>query len=330
MPSFWEGITFATIQSVKNSIAQLPYFDLVLVDEAHHIGAETFRYVIDTLKPKMLGGATATPWRGDNYSIDELLGPPQVRIGIADGLSKGYLTEVDYRLMADNIDWELVQQISENKYSIKQLNKRLIIPTRDEQAALIISHIVSEEKRRAGIIFSPSIEHAKHFSQMLRLNGLSCEIITSNIDAREQSLRISKFRNGKFLLAIVVDMFNEGIDVPDVDLIVFMRVTHSRRIFVQQLGRGLRIKPNKDRVVVLDFVSDLRRVAEIIDLDESVKSMEVEKIGLGNKLVEFADLSSGSFLREWLLDQADLFRNDTAKLDAPEYDYPEPLPGGIE
>src|SRR2546430_12548796 len=77
---------------------------------------------------------------------------------------------------------------------------------------------------------------------------------------------LSGFRAGQLDVVATVDLFNEGIDVPDVDLIVFMRSTHSRRIFVQQLGRGLRVSPGKENVVVLDFVTDLRRVAEAIEL----------------------------------------------------------------
>ena len=75
-PSYWDGITFATIQSVARNLTDLPDFGLVVVDEAHHVGAPTFRRVIEALRPRMLAGVTATPWRGDGYDIDELLGPP--------------------------------------------------------------------------------------------------------------------------------------------------------------------------------------------------------------------------------------------------------------
>jgi len=126
-------------------------------------------------------------------------------------------------------------------------------------------------------------------------------------------------------------MFNEGVDVPDVDMIVFMRSTHSRRIFIQQLGRGLRVSPNKDKVVVLDFVSDLKRMAEVVELDSSIRSLEVEKVGLGRQLMEFSDRSAGSFLHEWLLDQADLLHNDSAQLELPRFDYPKPkAPGSVQ
>jgi len=305
-PSYWNGITFATIQSVHSRLEDLPEFDLVIIDEAHHIGADTFRTSIRALSPKMLAGVTATPWRGDSYDIDQLLGSPVVQIGIAEGLQRGFLTEVDYRLLADNVDWEVVQSLSSHRYSLPQLNRALIIPIRDEQAVTIIRQVFMDEHRRSGIVLCPTIVHAGHFAGMLRHFGFKAAVISSDLPPRERDAVMARFRAGELHLVTTVDLFNEGVDVPDVDLIVFMRVTHSRRIFVQQLGRGLRISPGKDRVVVLDFVTDLRRAAEVVELDSAVRHGEVETLGLGGRLLEFRDESAGSFLREWLLDQASL------------------------
>src|SRR5262249_21374039 len=114
-------------------------------------------------------------------------------------------------------------------------------------------------------------------------------------------------------------------------LIVFMRATHSRRIFVQQLGRGLRTSLGKDKVVVLDFVTDLRRIAEVVELEKAA-SGPMEKLPLGDRLVNFRDESAGSFMLEWMKDQADLMlREGDAQLEMPHFDFPEiPHPGGIE
>jgi superfamily II DNA or RNA helicase len=331
-PTFWDGIVFATIQTVAGRLDTLPKFGLVLVDEAHHVGAQVFRDSIQGLDPKMLGGVTATPWRGDGYDIDQVLGPALVRIGIADGLQRGFLTEVDYRLYADNLDWEFVQEASKHHYSLSQLNKKLIIPTRDERAAQLVLELFRSDKRRGGIVYSPTIVHANSFAGMLRHFGLRAESISSESSPRERDLLLTKFRAGQLDFVVNVDLFNEGVDVPDADMIVFLRATHSRRIFVQQLGRGLRISPTKDRVIVLDFVSDLRRIAEVIDLDKAARGGDVERLGLGERLIQFNDRTAGNFLREWLLDQASLFlREDDPKLEVPEFDFPEPPPpGGVQ
>lgn len=330
IPSFYDGITFATVQSVIGRVDELPKFGLVLVDEAHHIGSTTFRRAIEALEPPMVGGVTATPWRGDGFDIDEILGKPLARLGISDGLKNKYLSEVDYRLLADNIDWKFVQEKSIHKYSLNQLNKRLIMPTRDEEAARQIAEVFRNENRRGGIIFSPTVDHAESFAGSLRSFSLRAEAISSRQDARERDRLMAMFRRGDIDLLTSVDLFNEGVDVPDVDLIVFMRATHSRRIFVQQLGRGLRMSPGKDKVVVLDFVTDLRRIAEVVELEKAA-SGPLERLPLGHHLINFRDASAGSFMFEWLKDQADLMlREGDAQLELPKFDFPiTPQPGGV-
>ncbi len=327
-PSYWDGVTFATVQSVLSRVNDLPHFGLVLVDEAHHVGSESFRSIITALKAPMIGGVTATPWRGDGYDIDTLLGQPVIQIGIAEGLRNGFLCEADYRLLADNIDWEFVRDRSTHNYSIKQLNSKLLIPTRDEEAAKIIREAFTAENRRAAVVFCSTVVHARTFAAMLRLFGFRAEAITGDMDPRMRDKTMAAFRRGNLEVVTTRDLFNEGVDVPDVDMIAFMRVTHSRRIFVQQLGRGLRISPNKDKVVVLDFVSDIRRIAEVIELDKAVKG-EIETLKLGGRLVQFRDVGASTFMLDWMKDQADLFsREGDPMLELPEFDYPEPGPRG--
>ena len=141
----------------------------------------------------------------------------------------------------------------------------------------MIRETFDADTRRAAIVFCPSIAHAKSFAGTLRLFSFRAESITGDMDARERDQRMASFRKGTLDIVTTRDLFNEGVDVPDVDMIVFMRVTHSRRIFVQQLGRGLRVTPTKAKVVVMDFVSDLRRIAEVIEL-ERASGGDVERL----------------------------------------------------
>ncbi|QND61418.1 DEAD/DEAH box helicase family protein [Mesorhizobium huakuii] len=214
-PSFWDGITFATVQTVHGRLQNLPPFDAIFVDEAHHIGARTYQDVLQKLAPVRLAGVTATPWRGDEFDIDTLLGQPLVRIGISDGLKYGYLSEVDYRLLADNIDWEFVQKASNFGYTLTELNKRLIIPTRDEEAARIVADNFRRERRRAGLVFSPSLKHADHFTATLRLFGIRAESIHGGMIGRERDRLMSQFKRGLIDILCAVDLFNEGVDVPE-------------------------------------------------------------------------------------------------------------------
>lgn len=326
-PSFWEGVTFATIQSAVSKLDNLPTFDLVLIDEAHHIGSATFRRLTKHMADAMIGGVTATPWRGDGYDIDGLLGQPVVQMGIAEGLRRGFLCEADYRLLADNIDWSFVRERSLNNYSIKQLNRQLLLPTRDEEAARAIREVFDKEKRRAAVIFCSTVVHAKSFAAMLRLFGFRAEAITGDMEPRERDRVMASFRQGRLDVVTTRDLFNEGVDVPDVDMIAFMRVTHSRRIFVQQLGRGLRLSPGKSKVVVLDFVSDLRRISEVIELERAVKG-DIEHLRVPG-VIQFRDAGAGSFMLDWMKDQADLFsREGDPSLELPRFDFPEPSTKG--
>lgn len=327
-PAYWEGITFATVQSAIARLEELPDFGLLLIDEAHHVGSDTFRRVTSRLSRSMIGGVTATPWRGDDFDIDTLLGQPVARVGIAEGLRRGFLCEADYRLLADDIDWELVSSRSQNRYSIAQLNRLLLIPTRDEEAARRVREIFDAEKRRGAVVFCSTVVHARAFAAMLRLFELRAEAITGDMPSRERDKAMAAFRQGKLDVVTTRDLFNEGVDVPDVDMIVFMRVTHSRRIFVQQLGRGLRVSKGKTKVVVLDFVSDLRRIAEVIELERATKG-DIEHLRMPGSAIQFREAGAGSFMLDWMKDQADLFnREGDARLDLPSFDFPRPAPPG--
>jgi ERCC4-related helicase len=127
----------------------------------------------------------------------------------------------------------------------------------------------------------------------------------------ERNRLLWEFADGRIGILCAVDVLNEGVDVPDVNLVVFQRVTHSRRIFIQQLGRGLRLAPGKERVIVLDFVSDVRRFAAGLELQ---RALDHEGPAPGNQVrvnlpsrVSFHrsnsdDLDGASFLQEWLGD----------------------------
>ena len=225
-----------------------------------------------------------------------------------------------------------MQERSRHRYSLGQLNKRLIIPTRDDEAARQVAEVFKNEGRRGGIIFSSGVEHAQQFAGRLRAYGLRAEAISSYQDARERDKLMARFRKGEIDVMTSVDLFNEGVDVPDVDLVVFMRVTHSRRIFIQQIGRGLRTSPRKDKVIVLEFVSDLRRLAEVVELEKAIKGSDIEQLPMGSNLVRFREASAGSFMVEWLKDQADLMlREGDANLEVPMFDFPRsPQPGSVQ
>jgi superfamily II DNA or RNA helicase len=282
------------------------------VDEAHHVG-ETgmFQDLLAELPKTPRLGLTATPWRGDKYDISAVFGDAAFRMGIADGMSAGYLSQVDYRLYLDQIDWDAVREASEYGLTLGDLNHRLFLPQRDEAVVDTLRETWSTTLNPRAVIFCRTIDHAEEFAQLLREAGWRrSECVSSRQSRRERNILMSEFRDGRVPIVATVDLLNEGVDVPDVNIISFLRVTHSRRIFVQQLGRGLRLREGKERVTVLDFVSDLRRIKATLDLKRALERLpeeEIERLRLHDTSeITFSNPEVGSFLEEWLKDAASL------------------------
>lgn len=321
-PRTSEGIAFGLYQSLYSFLSGIDpdQFDVIIVDEAHHALAHGFRTCLEHLTPRFLIGMTATPWRGDGQSLSTMFGEPISKVSLVDGMAMGYLSKVDYRILCDNVDWENMQNLSKKKLSIKDLNKRLFLPQRDEAVISKLKTTTQEISNPKIAIFSPSIEHCERFANMLSASGVPCAAL-SKVDKAERRRRLLSFASGHYKAICAVDVLNEGIDIPDVNILVFLRATHSRRIFVQQLGRGLRLSEGKDKVIVLDFVSDIRRMAEMIEMNNEgkEKGSEMEVLYLKEGFVSFSDARIEKFVNVWLEDVADLSgSNDEVKLNFPE------------
>ena len=320
-----DGINFGLYQSLYSNLGGFggEEFDLVVVDEAHHAMANSFSLCLNHLKPKFLIGMTATPWRGDGFDITSVFGKPLVQVSLVQGMKMGRIAAVDYRIMCDNINWKEVEKIADQKISIKDLNKRLFMPQRDEAVIKQIK-LVSQEMQNPKIaVFSPSIEHAKRFAARLNELGFSAGYVSSKNKPLAHKALLD-FSSDRLNAITAVDMLNEGIDVPDINIIVFLRATHSRRIFVQQLGRGLRVSKTKSKVIVLDFVSDIRRVAAVIEMNEEAKQKpkqgEYAVVYLKNGFVSFNDAKSKGFIEEWLNEVTDIQdEDDNASLTIPHF-----------
>lgn len=321
-PRNTEGISFGLYQSLYGYLPGIEpdQFDVVIVDEAHHALAHGFRTCLEHLQPKFLVGMTATPWRGDGQSLTTIFGEPVAKVSLVDGMAMGYLSKVDYRILCDNVDWDNMQSMSEQNLSIRDLNKRLFLPQRDEAVISKLKDAMREVDNPRIAIFSPSIEHSNRFADMLSAAGVPCAAL-SKVDKAERRRRLLAFAAGTYQAVCAVDVMNEGIDIPDVNILVFLRATHSRRIFVQQLGRGLRLSEGKEKVIVLDFVSDIRRMAEMIEMNNEgkAKGAAQEVVYLRNGFVSFSNARVESFVNMWLEDVADLSgSDDEVKLKFPE------------
>ena len=265
---------------------------------------------------------------------------PLVSIDMVMGLKNGFLSNVDYRMYTDNIDWDSLKNINGQSFSPKQINRTLFINQWDDSVVITLKNAWKEQPNPRAIVFCGTIEHAIIMRNTINALGFChAEAIYSGSSTNDfepmstfQRNRIlSDFADGNIQVVCAVDIFNEGIDVPDVNIIVFQRVTHSRRIFIQQLGRGLRIAEGKDKVIVLDFVSDIRRFAAGINLKDSIepKAKGSYRIDLKNKVtfmrVGGEDPESESFLRQWL---DDVVAIEESNDDASVLKFPPLLQGG--
>ncbi len=316
---------FASIQTVYSAVSagrELPSFECVLVDECHHAGSESYRRTLENLGalgagPAFLAGLTATPWRSDDNDLRAIFGDAIAKVDIVDGLKRGYLANIDYRMYTDNIRWDALRALSGEALTPKAINRTLFITEWDDAVVRELAAAWREQHRPRAIVFCGTIDHAVTMRDRINAMGFArAGALYSDLGANrrqtapERARILADFHDGAVGVLCTVDVLNEGVDIPDVNIVVFQRVTHSRRVFVQQLGRGLRIAPGKDRVIVLDFVSDIRRFAAGIimhrQLGVQARSSEPRRVSI-NHTVSFrrvggADPKAEGFLREWLDD----------------------------
>ncbi len=256
------------------------------------------------------------------------------------GLKNGFLANVDYRMFTDNINWDSLKNIHGKSFSPKQINRTLFINQWDDSVVYMLRDAWGEQINPRAIVFCGTIEHALIMRDKINSLGFcKAEAIYSGasgggytpLSQYQRNRILSDFAEGTINVVCAVDIFNEGIDVPDVNILVFQRVTHSRRIFIQQLGRGLRISEGKDKVIVLDFVSDIRRFAAGLNLKDSLEQSDRTpiRINLPNKVtfmkVGGEDPNTETFLREWLDDVVAIEESDE---DASVLKFPPLLQGG--
>ena len=324
-PSFTGGVTVATYQSAVRREDFADRFGLVIVDEAHHAPADGYARLLSELQPQFLLGLTATPWRGDERQLDDIFGSATYSVSIVEGMQLGYLAQVDYRMLVDNIDWDWVNSDLPSEVSVRDLNRQLFVPELDEAVVVRIRRHLDEVTQPRCIVFCRSIQHAERVASHLRAEGWPARVLHSQLDRFEATHALREFRSGRVPIVVAVDILNEGIDVPDVNMIVFLRVTHSRRIFVQQLGRGLRLSEGKTSVRVLDFVSDIRRLAAAMDLNRQAASVANEAHDGGpliypaGQIVKFEGDEHLDFFMRYIEDVAELEDSDeSARLKFPD------------
>ena len=257
-----KSIIFASIQSLRNCYNEFKpsFFDYVIVDEFHHSMSDSYLKTLSYFNPKFLLGLTATPKRMDGKDILSLCDYNVVdEIGIKEALEEDlivpfhYFGVNDYTINYDNIPYK------NGKYNEKILLENLLLNTRTDYIVEKINKFGFDGDELSAVAFCQNIEHAFFMKEEFSKKGYKSAVITANTSSNERSEILEKFKNKKIEILCVVDILNEGIDIPTINLLLFLRPTMSSTIFIQQIGRGLRKAKNKDFITIIDFIGNHKK-----------------------------------------------------------------------
>lgn len=256
---------FVSVQTFNSKyddiFSNLPcdYYDYIVIDEAHHITAKSYREILTKFNPKILLGLTATPERMDGESLLPDFGNHiSAEIRLPKALDDGLLTPFQYLCISDNVDLSEDDLMQGSRYVADKITDKLC---NSERVNLIIDRLtyyLPNERECKALGFCATKAHARYMAKMFQERNLKAEYLTSDNEKERNTLN-KKLATGEINYLFVVDIFNEGVDIPEVDTVLFLRPTESLTIFLQQLGRGLRLAPGKQLLTVFDFVCQLNK-----------------------------------------------------------------------
>lgn len=244
------------------------YWDMVILDEAHHGKAASYQDILHRLKPSILLGLTATPERTDGTSIAEDFDSPlAAEIRLPDALEKKLLCPFHYYAVSDNVDFSSLSW-NRGKYDPTELNN--LLTGNDLRVSLIIKKIIAylpspldpktfDHLHVKGLGFCVSQAHAHFMAKSFNAAGIHAAALDSNTPADARRAARNDLKSGAINFIFTVDLFNEGVDIPSVNCLLFLRPTESHVIYLQQFGRGLRHSKGKEQVTILDFIGKARK-----------------------------------------------------------------------
>ncbi|MBA2943569.1 DUF3427 domain-containing protein [Paenibacillus sp. CGMCC 1.16610] len=297
---------FSTVQTLsRDGVLEKftpDYFDYIIVDEFHHAEASTYRRVIDYFKPKFLLGLTATPDRMDGRDVLAICDNNVVyEIRLRDALKEGLLTPFRYFGLSDpTIDYAQIEMLGSGQFVEKELVRALNTHERVDYVINMINKFGHDGNVMTALGFCASIEHARYMTDEFTSRGYRAAYLTGNDSPDVRQDLISKLENddNPFQIIFTVNIFNEGVDIPKVNLILFLRPTESATIFIQQLGRGLRKVPGKEYVTILDFIGNYQKtfiVPLALSDQHNHKAFDRDSLRIAIE-TEFADLPDGCFV----------------------------------
>lgn len=255
--------TFVSIQSYNSQeLWRLPadLFDYVVVDEFHHAAAPSYERLLGHVRPKVLLGLTATPERADGLDIlrhfDNHI---SAEIRLPDAIGRKLLSPFQYFGVTDSVD---LSGLRWQKGGYRTDELEVLYVGNEERAALVVQKVrekLLDVRRTCGLGFCASVAHAEFMAQYFRQCGIPAESLSADSDREHRNTIQARLRRLEINFIFVVDLYNEGVDIPEVDTILLLRPTESLTVYLQQLGRGLRLSEGKDCLTVIDFVGQAHR-----------------------------------------------------------------------
>ncbi|QKX50032.1 DEAD/DEAH box helicase family protein [Planococcus glaciei] len=245
-------------------------FDLIVVDEFHHAAAPTYERLLNHFEPKFLLGITATPDRMDNKDVYALCdGNVAISIHFLNAIERNWLAPFNYYGVYDDTDYSAIPWRG-TRYDEQEL---LQVQLREDFAQKIFDEWTRHKQTRT-IVFCSSVKQAVYMSNFFRRQGVNSIALHGESHPEERKTARSKLDSGELEIIFTVDLFNEGVDIPKVDTLLFIRPTESLSVYTQQIGRGLRIAEGKSHCVIIDFIGNYRNAdlkLAVFDKEEKPK-----------------------------------------------------------
>lgn len=262
-PERWDHV-FASVQSLQSyGVMNIPAdtYDIVVIDEFHHAQAPTYRRLLDHLTPRELLGLTATPERTDGIDVraEFFEGRTATELRLWDALGKDLLCPFHYFAVADGTDLRRIGW-SRGQYDEGELSH--VYTGNQARAAIVLQQLrekVIDPGAMRALGFCVGVAHARFMAQVFSAAGIPALAVSGDTPPAERQRALDDLKSRRVNVLFAADLFNEGLDLPDVDTVLFLRPTESATIFLQQLGRGLRRTPEKAVLTVLDFVGHQRQ-----------------------------------------------------------------------
>lgn len=264
------------------------YFDYVVIDEFHHAVNDQYKRIVEYFRPKFLLGLTATPERMDGKNIYEICDyNVPYEISLKDAINRGMLVPFRYYGIYDETDYSGLHLVK-GRYDQKQLTD--VYKDNARRYDLIYKHYRKYRSRRA-LGFCCSRQHAEKMAEEFCRRGIPSVAVYSNAEGefsedREKAVR--QLQNQKIRVIFSVDMFNEGVDIASLDMVMFLRPTESPTVFLQQLGRGLRTCKGKEYLNVLDFIGNYEKAGRVVTLLGGANNSVSQEKG-GRDEIEYPD-----------------------------------------